>query len=96
MLQENHRVYNNVLKKHRVSFTRHEIKHFYNFPRSTHNTHTDLHELTNLKQTQSRVVDELETTNRAESKKEKKAKKEAGEAWEDKKKQKEGKLKNIP
>jgi hypothetical protein len=62
-------------------------------PRTAH-THTDLHELTNLKQQQSRVVDELETKNRAESKKEKKAKKKGGEGPPKKKKGR--KIKNIP
>jgi hypothetical protein len=45
-----------------------------------------------LKQQQSRVVDELETTNRAESKKEKKAKKKGGK---DQKKRKQVKLKTY-
>jgi hypothetical protein len=44
-----------------------------------------------LKQQQSRVVDKLETTNRAESKKEKKAKKQGG-----KDQRKRRKIKNIP
>jgi hypothetical protein len=53
--------------------------------------------LRNLKQQQSRVVDELETTNRAENKKEKKSKKRGGGVpkKQNKTKQKEGKLKTY-
>jgi hypothetical protein len=51
--------------------------------------------LTNLKQQQSRVADELEPTNRAESKKEKNAKKKGAGVPKKKQKQKEGKLKTY-
>jgi hypothetical protein len=48
-----------------------------------------------LKQQQSRVFEELETTNRAESKKEKKAKKK-GAGVQKKTRTKRRKIKNIP